>query len=171
MSPENAPPPDSSGSNRSGGREAGWPRWTLWILIAVVAGLLLLPNLFSSEDREGISYGQFLEELKSDQVSEASFNNESGKVTGELVNKEMEGFKDFSVGGIIPNITFGPLIRISPSAPTISMLMNGCQMKNLLAIAQLQIANLLPATQVQAIAGSNVSAIHQVLIPHLNSEY
>ncbi|MBW1786430.1 MAG: ABC transporter substrate-binding protein [Deltaproteobacteria bacterium] len=36
-----------------------------------------------------------------------------GKVNGELVNKEMEGFKDFSVGGILPNITYGPDRRVA----------------------------------------------------------
>jgi branched-chain amino acid transport system substrate-binding protein len=36
-----------------------------------------------------------------------------GNVTGELVKKEMEGLKDFSVGDIVPNITFGPDRRVA----------------------------------------------------------
>ncbi len=83
MSSESSPPPpDADGNGRSGG--PSWPRWSIWVLIALVAGLLLLPNLLSADDRDEVTYGEFLEHLDSDEVAEAKFNNETGKITGEL---------------------------------------------------------------------------------------
>jgi cell division protease FtsH len=88
MSPD-SPPPTGPGANRpanGNGRpgDQGWPRWTIWVLFAVIAGALLLPSLLSSNQGEQITYGDFLNDLRADQVQEATFNNTNGNISGTL---------------------------------------------------------------------------------------
>ena len=81
------PSPPSEGDDRPTGRfgsDQGWPRWTIWVLFAVIAGALFLPGLLSSQSGEQITYGQFLEDLRNDRVAEATFQNTDGNISGEL---------------------------------------------------------------------------------------
>ena len=55
----------------------------------------------------GISRGMIFEEAIKRAIEK------HGEVTGELVKNEMEGLKNFSVGGIVPNITYGPERRVA----------------------------------------------------------
>jgi cell division protease FtsH len=77
--------PSSPPPNDPDGRSTTWPRWSLWVLGAVVIVLLVTPTVFGQEDREDISYGTFLETLEAGDVEEATFNNNTGRITGELV--------------------------------------------------------------------------------------
>jgi cell division protease FtsH len=84
-----SPTPPSGGEERPSGRfgsDQGWPRWTIWVLLAVIAGALLLPSLMGSQQGDAISYGQFLDDLRSDQVAEATFQNTDGNISGELTD-------------------------------------------------------------------------------------
>ena len=60
QSPQSGSGPDGSGSG-SGPRIAGdqgWPKWTIWVLVAAVAALFLLPGLVSrGAAANNISYG------------------------------------------------------------------------------------------------------------------
>jgi cell division protease FtsH len=88
MSPESPPPPGPGGNRSTNGNgrpgDQGWPRWTIWVLFAVIAGALLLPSLLSTNQGTQISYGDFLNDLRSDQVQDASFNNTNGNISGTL---------------------------------------------------------------------------------------
>jgi len=86
MSPDSTPPPSGEGSSPGGrfGSDKGWPRWTIWILLAVIAGALFLPSLFSTSPGNAITYGDFLEDLRTDQVQSSTFDNTNGNVAGTL---------------------------------------------------------------------------------------
>jgi len=86
MSPDSTPPPSGEGSSPGGrfGNDKGWPRWTIWILLAVIAGALFLPSLFSTSPGNAITYGDFLEDLRTDQVQSSTFDNTNGNVAGTL---------------------------------------------------------------------------------------
>ncbi|MBU6329185.1 MAG: ATP-dependent zinc metalloprotease FtsH [Acidobacteria bacterium] len=85
MSPENAPSPTGDNGNRSRlGGDGGWPRWTLFVLLAVVAGAILLQFVASSTPSTSIGYGDFISKLGDDQVSKATFDNSNGKISGTL---------------------------------------------------------------------------------------
>ena len=85
MSTENPTPPtgDKSGKSRLGG-DQGWPRWTIFVLLAVVAGAVLLQFAASSSSSTSINYGDFISKLGSDQVSTATFDNSNGHISGTL---------------------------------------------------------------------------------------
>lgn len=85
MSPENATPPAQESGNKSRlGGEGGWPRWTIFVLLAVVGGAILLQFLASASTSSSINYGDFISKLSDDQVSKATFDNSNGKISGTL---------------------------------------------------------------------------------------
>src|SRR3954453_7590319 len=106
------PPPPPPGGRGPGGqptpperprqpgrptRPTGLPRWTVWILIGVVAALLFGSQLLTTDDGKSISYNEFMTDAKGGQVTEAKYNNDSGTISGEL----KDGTK-FTTTGPIP---------------------------------------------------------------------
>ncbi|MET0145965.1 MAG: ATP-dependent zinc metalloprotease FtsH [Ilumatobacteraceae bacterium] len=72
------PGPDGSGGRRPG----GWPRWTMWVLLGVVALALLLPSLWPSSSGEKITYTQFMDQVREGQVDSVVINNSSNTIDG-----------------------------------------------------------------------------------------
>ena len=78
-------PERSSGSDKPKARDndqQGWPRWTLWILVAVVATVFVLPTFMRSDDAATTPYGVFLERLAADEVTDATYDNVNNRITG-----------------------------------------------------------------------------------------
>jgi len=97
--PDGAPQPPSGerpdGSpNRSSPLGGSWPRWTLWVLLGVIVSSLLLSNAFGRDDRNEISYGEFINLLEDDKIDEATFDNDTGNIDG----KETDG-SEFRTNG------------------------------------------------------------------------
>jgi cell division protease FtsH len=102
MTPDSTPPPsgrdeEGRGQGRLGG-DQGWPRWTIWVLLAVIGGALLFTVSSTSSGGEEISYGQFVEALRSDEVASADFDNNNGRISGTYVD-DVEGGASFSTTG------------------------------------------------------------------------
>jgi cell division protease FtsH len=88
MNPENPPPPGQDGKG-NGGRFAsdqGWPRWMIWVLLGVLVAALFLPTLLSSNKGTDVTYGDFIERLRDDQVKSAEYDNTNGQITGEFTD-------------------------------------------------------------------------------------
>jgi cell division protease FtsH len=90
MSPETPPSPNGQEGRGSGrfGSDGGWPRWMIWVLLGVILAALFLPTLMSTQEGTDLSYGEFVERLRTDEVREAEFNNNNGRITGELATGE-----------------------------------------------------------------------------------
>jgi cell division protease FtsH len=58
----------------------------LWVLLAVVASLLVIPSLVSSSPGSTIAYGEFMTQLNDGGVKSATFDNTNGTIKGELNN-------------------------------------------------------------------------------------
>src|SRR5215207_3206177 len=106
------PPPPPPGGRGPGGpptpperprqpgrptRPTGLPRWTVWILIGVVAALLFGSQLLTTDDGKSISYNEFMTAAKNGQVASAKYNNDSGTISGELTDQTK-----FTTTGPIP---------------------------------------------------------------------
>ena len=84
------PTPPSSGEGGKPSRfpgEGSFPKWAIWLGAGVLVVFLFLPLLRPSSAKE-ISYGDFLDKLKQNEVKVTQdgpqFNNTSGQITGEL---------------------------------------------------------------------------------------
>src|SRR4051812_23938157 len=84
------PPGDQRPTPPGGGegirRPGSWPRWTMWVLLAVVALAVVLPSLWPSSSGEKISYTQFMDQVEAGQVKSITVNNSSNTITGHLKN-------------------------------------------------------------------------------------
>ncbi|MEM8621632.1 MAG: ATP-dependent zinc metalloprotease FtsH [Actinomycetota bacterium] len=78
-------PPQGSDTDGEGGR-SGLPRWTIWILIGVLAAAFLVPSLWPSDDGESLEYSEWREQVSEGQIETANINNGSGRITGDFVN-------------------------------------------------------------------------------------
>ena len=78
-------PQQGSDADDSGGR-SGLPRWTIWILIGVLAAAFLVPSLWPSDDGESLEYSEWREQVIEGQIETANINNGSGRITGDFVN-------------------------------------------------------------------------------------
>jgi len=67
---------------------SSWPRWTIWVLIGVLAAAFLVPSLWPSNDGDSLTYTEFIAEVEDGNVKTADINTGSGKITGELTNDD-----------------------------------------------------------------------------------
>ena len=77
------PQPPAGGKGRPA---AGWPRWTIPVLLAVLVGTLLLNQVWPSDDGDKVSYTEFVSLVEKDQVKEFTLTNGSNSISGELAD-------------------------------------------------------------------------------------
>ena len=76
------PQPPAGGKGRPAG--AGWPRWTIPVLLAVLVGTLLLNQVWPSDSGEKLSYTEFVTAIENDEVVKFTLTNGSNSISGEL---------------------------------------------------------------------------------------
>jgi cell division protease FtsH len=70
----------------SGGRGPGsWPRWTIWVLVGVLAAAFLVPSLWPNDNGEALEYSEWRTQVIEGNIATADINA-SGKITGEFTN-------------------------------------------------------------------------------------
>ena len=65
---------------------SSWPRWSIWVLLGLVAAALLLPTFFSTSEGKDIQYSQFLDFVAADNVKKIEWNNDNGHISGEFAD-------------------------------------------------------------------------------------
>jgi cell division protease FtsH len=65
-----------------------WPRWSIWVLLGIVAAALLLPSLFGGSEGQQINYSDFLTQVQNNNVKSIQWNNNDGHISGEFANGE-----------------------------------------------------------------------------------
>ncbi|MBN4047565.1 ATP-dependent zinc metalloprotease FtsH [Acidimicrobiaceae bacterium AH-315-P05] len=83
MAGESQKPGDPNDSNKRS-REGGFPRWSLWILVALVGATFIVPPLLDSDNSEDVTYTQYLQEVDDGRVDSVVINNNDGKITATL---------------------------------------------------------------------------------------
>jgi len=94
LPPPPPPPPPGRGQQQgpqppAGGKRplgAGWPRWSVPVILAVLVGTLLLNQVWPSDSGDKLSYTEFMTAVSKDQVSKITVTNGSNSVSGELTD-------------------------------------------------------------------------------------
>jgi cell division protease FtsH len=73
------PQPPAGGKGRPA---AGWPRWTIPVLLAVLVGTLLLNQVWPSDDGDKVSYTEFITLVEKNEVKEFTLTNGSNSISG-----------------------------------------------------------------------------------------
>jgi len=90
--PPPPPPPPSGQGSRPGTRpEGGLPRWLLWVLVAMVVGMLLSTLMLDRSPDQTVPYSQFLTQVSEGRVKSVSWSTIDGKITG-VYNNSAESF-------------------------------------------------------------------------------
>ncbi len=76
--------PDGSSSKGPG----SWPKWTIWVILGVLAAAILLPSLWPSDNGESLDYTEFLTQVEDGKIATAEVNRGTGKVSGEFTNED-----------------------------------------------------------------------------------
>jgi cell division protease FtsH len=78
----------SDGGSGSGRGPGSWPRWTIWVLVGVLAAAFLVPSLWPDDEGKSLTYTEWRQQVIAGEVATAEINTGSGRITGELVNGE-----------------------------------------------------------------------------------
>jgi len=60
------------------------PKWSLWVLLGLLAAVFIGANLFAPSSGQAISFTEFIARVDGDQVKSVIYNNQTGKIHGEL---------------------------------------------------------------------------------------
>src|SRR5262245_10993390 len=91
--PPNPPPPPPGGPGRSPrgqgfgggqGREQQMPRWVIWVVAGLLLAVFVVPTMMSRNDRTKIGYSDLRSMVAEDKVSEITWSNDGGDITGTL---------------------------------------------------------------------------------------
>ncbi len=82
-----------------GGNDQSW-RWAVFFLLGLVILALLLPPLFSRNQSQQLSYTTFIQDVNAGKVANATINNNTGQITGNL----RDGVS-YTVSGPSPSIS------------------------------------------------------------------
>ncbi|MGY6500917.1 MAG: ATP-dependent zinc metalloprotease FtsH [Acidimicrobiales bacterium] len=103
--PPPPPPPRRSGpgggrDNRSSkpdqsssGNATRLPRWSIWVLAAVLLSIVAFPLLFPSEDGERLEFFEFRQLVAEGEIASVEYNNNNGRITGDFTNDERGTFR------------------------------------------------------------------------------
>ena len=75
------PPPERSKPGRTG---AGLPKWTIWVLLGVLALALLSPRLLPEPDVDELAYSELKTLVAQGEVEEIKLNNNTLAISGTL---------------------------------------------------------------------------------------
>jgi len=76
---------NADGTPSSGRGPGSWPRWTIWVLVGVLAAAFLVPTLWPSDSGESLEYSEWRTQVIEGNIATADIN-ESGKIKGEFSN-------------------------------------------------------------------------------------
>ncbi|MEN9802163.1 MAG: ATP-dependent protease FtsH [Actinomycetota bacterium] len=74
------------GSGTSGSGRPAMPRWSPWILLAIVLLLIFGPQLLPGEDREKLGFEEFVSQVEDGKVDEVNLNNTTLTITGTFTD-------------------------------------------------------------------------------------
>src|SRR6056297_250238 len=77
---------DADGTAATGRGPGSWPRWTIWVLIGVLAAAFLVPSLWPSDSGESLEYSEWRTQVIEGNIDTATIQNGSGRITGTFTN-------------------------------------------------------------------------------------
>ena len=77
------PPPPPPGRNPrlpSKPEGGGWPKWSVWVVMGVLATLLIVTMAAPSDDSSTIAYTEFLDEVRAGQIESVEYDNATARI-------------------------------------------------------------------------------------------
>ncbi|MEZ5341731.1 MAG: ATP-dependent zinc metalloprotease FtsH [Acidimicrobiales bacterium] len=84
--PTPPPPPPGRNPRIPGSGDGGWPKWSMWILFAVVMGLIFVATNLNSGTIDKFEYSEFKTKVQANQVETMVYDNTTAVITGKLTD-------------------------------------------------------------------------------------
>ena len=68
------------------GRREGWPRWSIWMLIALVLASVIVPSLLNRESGTAIGYSGLVSEVTNGRIDSLVVTNQTGAIRAEAID-------------------------------------------------------------------------------------
>ena len=78
---------NADGTPSSGRGPGSWPRWTIFVMLGVLAAALLVPTLLPSNSGESLEYSEWRTQVIEGKIATADINA-SGKINGTFTNDD-----------------------------------------------------------------------------------
>lgn len=65
------------------------PRWAVWLVLASIAAVFLVPQWLGGEERAELAYGEVIEKTRAGEVVSLRLVNGTGAITGELTDETL----------------------------------------------------------------------------------
>ena len=75
--------PDPQNGER---RREGWPRWSIWMLVALVLASVVVPGLLNRDGGTEIDYSGFVDMVADGQINSVIVTNETGSIKAEAID-------------------------------------------------------------------------------------
>ena len=62
------------------GRDQGWPRWGIWMVMGLIAAALFFPSFLPSDQIDEVPYDRFLDRVAASEVAEILVDNQTGRI-------------------------------------------------------------------------------------------
>ncbi|MEC8920052.1 MAG: ATP-dependent metallopeptidase FtsH/Yme1/Tma family protein, partial [Actinomycetota bacterium] len=62
------------------GRNQGWPRWGIWMVMGLIAAALFFPSFLPSDQIDEVAYDRFLNRVATGEVAEILVDNQTGRI-------------------------------------------------------------------------------------------
>ncbi len=88
MADNGPPPPPPNGRNPKlpGRADGGWPRWSLWVVVAVFIAVLAGMATLNPQEGTEVAYSEFLTQVEEGEVKTIEYNNVTARIEGEFVD-------------------------------------------------------------------------------------
>ena len=66
---------NADGTPASGRGPGSWPRWTIWVLVGVLAAAFIVPSLWPSDSGESLEYSEWRTQVVEGNIATANITN------------------------------------------------------------------------------------------------
>ncbi|SVE44424.1 uncharacterized protein METZ01_LOCUS497278, partial [marine metagenome] len=67
-------------------RREGWPRWSVWVLLALVLASVVIPGLINRDNSTEIDYSDFIDQVADGRINSIVVTNETGAIAAEAID-------------------------------------------------------------------------------------
>ncbi|MFN0093118.1 MAG: ATP-dependent zinc metalloprotease FtsH [Acidimicrobiales bacterium] len=82
MSDAPSPSPSRNRGAGAGKPEQGFPKWSVWVVLGLIAAVLIVPSLLRRDPGTKIGYSEFLTQVEQGRVQAVEYNNTNGEIIG-----------------------------------------------------------------------------------------
>ena len=87
--PTPPPPPPGRNPRLPNKSEGGWPKWSAWVVVAVLATLLIVTMASPTDDSSKITYNEFLARVQAGEIASVEYDNATARIEATTIDDQV----------------------------------------------------------------------------------